>query len=778
MVWSDGEEASAEAAMLLSALESSTDCSKIVDLDGRLLFMNANGCRVMCLPSADLVVGQPWAVLWPEDSQAEVLQAVSQAAAGRSSRFQGDCPTASGEWKTWDVVVSPLRSSAGRVEAILATSRDITELVRVREEVSAQQRTMSRKSAALRAAGLLAKLGGWEIDFRTGQVFWSDEVWALLKGEPRDIQLEEAMTIYPERDREWIGALFEHARTTGERISFEAEVSCFDGSRSWARITGEPGYEEGVCTVLRGAAQDISDERRRILELARTERRLKLALELANLHVYEVDFVERTTVSEGAEDTFFEQPITYERMWRDPFWGVDERDREQARRLWAEAEAKGEALDAEYRVNRTDGQAVWAHSYAKLERDTDGRPIRLIGALQNITARKLAEQEITAARDAAQAASVAKTAFLANMSHEIRTPLNGILGMVQVMERDQLSQQQRERVQVIRQSGETLMAVLNDVLDISKIEAGRMELDEHEFRIGECVHAACRPFQELAAQKDLDLRITVSAAASGPWWGDGMRVRQIIANLVSNAVKFTSEGEVCVDADVDAGCLRVRIQDTGVGIPESRRAQLFQKFTQADSSTSRKFGGTGLGLAISRELAHLMGGDISVESHEGQGTRFTLCLPLRPSTGEALIVVNQGADAPLAVEDAGIRVLAAEDNPTNQLILRSLLEPLGLELLIVGDGRQAVEAFASSRFDVVLMDIQMPLMNGVDATKSIRAKEAELGSRPVPIIALSANVMDHQTQEYVAAGMTDVVAKPIDFSKLVASLEKALARSS
>jgi len=760
--------------MLLSALESSTDCAKILTLDGRLLFMNDEGCRLMDLPSFDAVAGRPWDQFWPEEVRSVVAEAVRAAAAGERRRFQGECPTAAGERKTWDVVVSPLKNAAGEVEAVLAMSRDITDLVQARREADALDRAISRKSAALRAAGLLAKLGGWEIDFRTGQVFWSDEVWTLLKGEPRDLRLGEAMTIYSEADREWIGALFEHARTTGERIRFEARVTCFDGSRTWARIIGEPELEDGVCTVLRGAAQDISDERRALDDLARTERRLKVALELANLHVYEVDYVNRTLISEGAEDTFFEQPITYERMWSDPFWAVDPRDRESSMHAWAHAEATGEPYRAEYRVNRSDGQVVWAHSAAALVRDAKGRPIRLVGALQNITARKQAEQEITAARDAAEAANRAKTAFLANMSHEIRTPLNGILGMVQVLERDQLSPLQCERVRVIRQSGETLMAVLNDVLDISKIEAGRMELDEHEFQLSDCVDAACRPFQEIAAQKDLALRVDISEAACGVWRGDGLRIRQIVANLVSNAVKFTAEGEVRVEADVVDGRLEVRISDTGIGIPADRLQQLFQKFTQADSSTSRKFGGTGLGLAISRELAVLMGGDLSAQSGEGGGSCFTLSLPLQRVEGAAFERVEAEAAPETLGCEAAIRVLAAEDNPTNQLILRSLLEPLGLDLLVVSDGAQAVEAARSASFDVILMDIQMPVMSGVEATRLIRQWEAENGARATPIIALSANVMEHQTHEYAAAGMTGFVPKPIEFGKLVSALEAAL----
>ena len=382
--------------------------------------------------------------------------------------------------------------------------------------------------------------------------------------------------------------------------------------------------------------------------------------------------------------------------------------------------------------------------------------------------------ELVRARDQADAANVAKSQFLANMSHEIRTPLNGILGMAQVMAREDLSRAQEDRLNVIRDSGQTLLAVLNDVLDISKIEAGRMEIDNHEFDLAEAMDAACAAFSSLAAQKDVDLRVDIDLEAQGVWWGDGVRLRQVIANLVSNAVKFTSDGDVVVDVAPCAFGLSFTVRDSGIGIPAERLSDLFQKFSQVDASTTRRFGGTGLGLAISRELVELMGGRMTVASEAGQGSIFTFDLPLE-KRGERRAPTRTPEAAPSEGEGPTARILAAEDNATNQLILKSLLEPMGVDLVVVGNGREAVEAFHTGDFDLILMDVQMPEMNGVEAALAIRALERDGALPAIPILALSANVMSHQVAEYLAAGMTGFVPKPIEAGKLFSAIEEALA---
>jgi CheY-like chemotaxis protein/anti-sigma regulatory factor (Ser/Thr protein kinase) len=277
----------------------------------------------------------------------------------------------------------------------------------------------------------------------------------------------------------------------------------------------------------------------------------------------------------------------------------------------------------------------------------------------------------------------------------------------------------------------------------------------------------------LAAQKDVRLHVEIEPEAHGVWFGDGGRLKQVIANLVSNAVKFTAEGEVVVEVSPAAFGLHFVVRDSGIGIPSERLGDLFQKFSQVDASTTRRFGGTGLGLAISRELVELMGGHMNVASEAGQGSTFTFDLPLE-KRAERRPPPRVAEDAPVEAETPTARILAAEDNPTNQLILKSLLEPFGVDLTVVGNGREAVDAFHSRGFDLILMDVQMPEMNGVEATIAIRQIEAADRLAAIPILALSANVMRHQVEEYLAAGMTGFVPKPIEAGKLFAAIEVAL----
>jgi signal transduction histidine kinase/AmiR/NasT family two-component response regulator len=394
---------------------------------------------------------------------------------------------------------------------------------------------------------------------------------------------------------------------------------------------------------------------------------------------------------------------------------------------------------------------------------------------RNRTAQRLRRVHAAArvARASAEAANAAKSQFVANMSHEIRTPLNGVLGMAQAMASDTLTGVQRERLDVIRQSGDILLAILNDVLDLSKIEAGKLELESVPFAIQDVARGAHATFTAISQRKGLSFDLKVEPEAVGLYRGDSTRVRQIIYNLVSNALKFTAEGEVRVSISSAAPGLEIAVRDTGVGIPPDRLPELFQKFEQADVSTTRQFGGTGLGLAICRELAQLMGGAITVESTLGEGSVFIVTLPLERLPDSALAETDRPA-ATSALPEASLRILAAEDNQVNQLVLKTLLHQAGLHPVLVDDGLAAVKAWEAQDWDLILMDMQMPLMDGLTATRRIRDAEASTGRRRTPIIALTANVMAHQIAGYAAAGMDLFVAKPIDAAQLFEAIGAAL----
>jgi signal transduction histidine kinase/CheY-like chemotaxis protein len=382
-----------------------------------------------------------------------------------------------------------------------------------------------------------------------------------------------------------------------------------------------------------------------------------------------------------------------------------------------------------------------------------------------------ARNEAEERENAAAAANRAKSHFLTTMSHELRTPLNGVLGMAQALTNDRLTDIQRERVKIISRSGESLLAVLNDLLDLSKIEASMLELEIVEFDLEHLVRGVVAAFRGEAHKKGLTFDFAINDAAVGAYQGDATRIKRILYNLSSNAVKFTQEGRITLAIDRDERDVIFRVTDTGIGIAADDLGHLFDDFFQVDPSLSRIHGGSGLGLAICRDLTRLMGGAITTESEPGQGATFTLRLPLQPV--EAIL---PAAEAPaLNQEEApDLRILAAEDNETNRQVLKTLLAQAEVTPTFAVDGGEAVAYWERQAWDVILMDIQMPGMDGVAATRAIRQREAETGRPRTPIVAVTANAMTHQLAEYTAAGIDDVVPKPIDITRLFAVLERVL----
>ncbi|MBW3559104.1 MAG: response regulator [Proteobacteria bacterium] len=391
---------------------------------------------------------------------------------------------------------------------------------------------------------------------------------------------------------------------------------------------------------------------------------------------------------------------------------------------------------------------------------------------RDVTERRAAETALRQAAETADRANTAKTEFLAAMSHEIRTPLNGVLGMAAALETTPLSDLQRRMLGVINESGQSLMTLLSDILDLSKVEAGHMEFEQTPFDLSASLQAVENLYEETARAKNLELRVSAEPEARGVYLGDPTRLRQVLQNLISNALKFTANGGVEVRASATTApggrVVRFEVTDTGVGVSEEARDRLFSKFMQADRSTSRKFGGTGLGLAICRELVTAMNGEIGVNSEEGRGSTFWFTLPLELAAGAE-------PEPEVVEEERPLRILAAEDNATNQFVLKAILGQAGLEAQFVENGRLAVEAVRAADYDLILMDLHMPEMDGLTATQTIRALGGSKGA--IPIVAVTAEAMPEQVRKCLAAGMDAHVAKPIRPDVLYGVIEEVLTRA-
>jgi len=412
--------------------------------------------------------------------------------------------------------------------------------------------------------------------------------------------------------------------------------------------------------------------------------------------------------------------------------------------------------------------------------------------VRDITERKKLEGEFISAVERAEEASQAKSLFLANMSHEIRTPLNAVLGYIQLVLHGDLPQKQRERLTVAEESAETLLAVINDVLDYSKIEAGKLEIKAEDFHLRGLLETLAREQEPLAMSKDLPINLSVDPAA--PQWlkGDPLRLRQILRNLVNNAVKYTCSGKI--DIDVAAfpdhgreGCpgdsggpgkvrLLFTVSDTGIGIPESEQATVFDSFTQVESGLSKRHAGTGLGLAICKKLSELMGGAMWFESEEGRGSAFHLAVSfeIADQCGKDDLPVR--TPLPGNEELGRLSILLVEDNLINQMFAVDLLESRGHRVTVAENGQKALEALRKEAFDVTLMDIQMPVMNGLEATRAIRAHDGSEFDPDAPIIGLSAFAMDQDRKRFLAAGMDGYITKPIDIEEFFEAVGRTLGK--
>lgn len=680
------------------------------------------------------------------DDARAVSAGIAAVLAGERTHFTIDYGCHSPSERRWFRAVVTPRSFAARDGAIVA-HLDVTHEKELQDEFRDAQRRLNEIYR-------IADIGDFEYFAKDDRSRLSPpllRIWGLPPDAKGD-RAEFFSAVHP-ADRARLQAIFDDYSWTEAQSDFR--IVRPDGEIRFISATATREFgPDGTPVRMFGIDQDIT-KRRQAEE--RLDRLFEASIDVLTIISFK-GYFKRVNPAFVKMLGFSEEELSA-RPCID-FVHEDDRERTMAG-VMAQVYA-GEKTRIDNRYICKDGSIVWL----SWTMSPSGRDI--LGVARDVTAERAAEEELRRAKDAAEAASRAKSEFLATMSHEIRTPLNGVIGMADLLRTTPLSPEQRERVETIHDSGRVLLAVLNDILDLSRIEAGKLELEHRPFDLGRAIRSVTDLWSSAASAKALSFSCEVAKGVPQRVEGDEVRVCQILGNLLSNAVKFTSKGDIAlrISRDLASSMVVCEVADTGDGIAADVLPKLFEKFSQGDASVTRRHGGTGLGLAISRQLAELMGGSIAVTSTAGSGTTFRVMLALPP-------VAQAPASQPVqetASNTGGLNVLVAEDNAVNRKLVGLMLASLGHACVFAEDGEQAVACAKDGQFDVILMDVQMPVLDGIGAANRIRNLDTKVAS--IPIIAVTANAMSGDREKYLAAGLDGYVSKPISIANLSDALEK------
>lgn len=616
----------------------------------------------------------------------------------------------------------------------------------------------------------MSRVGHWSIDIASGSLFWSHEVYRIHGLDPKTHRpcLDEAINYYAPEDRARVSECVDLALAAKQGWQFEADLITATGGRVRVRAVGECLLDsDGEVNTIFGVFKDITEDDALLREVQEQKALYQLLADNSSdvIARYDAGGVFEY-LSPAVEPLLGYSPA--ELLGRRTFEIIDPSQHALVENAFREGLRKGGPFTVSYQARRKDGTAVWLEARPTPAFDSNGALTGFVDSVRDVTERIERETELAAARLAAETAARTKADFLSNMSHEIRTPLNAVLGFTDLLSATVTTDEERRYADRISSAGKSLLHVVNDILDFSKIEAGRMTIENRPYSPSDIAAEVIDLIPAAYPSCSVDLTLDVDPAVASHYFGDEVRFKQILLNVIGNAVKFTRRGVVRVDIAAAKKTLRVRVEDTGPGIPADRLDALFDGFSQADQSISRNFGGSGLGLSISRSLARLMGGDLTLDSTLGQGTTVTLVLP-------AIKAKRAEQDATSKVIEnrtTGLVVMVVDDVEANRELLELQLGRAGHAVRLFESGQAALDALAldGEAFDIILMDVQMPRMDGLEATRRIRRMDGPAAS--VPVVALTANVLPEQIAACREAGMDDHIGKPVDIDALLALLAK------
>ena len=765
--------------------DHSNDMIVRIGLDGVRRYVSPASHALLGYSPEEMVGGRPVASIHVED-RARALEVCSSLLLGNENPI---CSYRQqhrdGRWIWLEASYRLIRDAAGEPFEFVASVRDVSRRHAIESEAAETLARLQDSQRLSNMAASLAGIGHWRVDLIRGEISWSDEVYAIFGvGREHVPTMENAIDSHHPDDRDRIQATIATAMEQGTAYAYTATLIMSDGSYKRIRVQGQPERVAGDQTIgIIGVIQDISEQVAAQEALRRSELQYRLLADNAT------DVVLRTG-DDGS--IIYISPSCVELSGLTPdelvgrpsaeFIHPDDYETVHAAHI-AIITGRVPAATVEYRLRHSDGSWRWLESHMKPWRAPEDDSGGVISAIRDIRKRKALEVELVAARDAAEGAAHSKSAFLANMSHEIRTPMNGVLGFTELVLSGDLDPQQRSHVELIAESGRSMMRLLNDILDMSKIEAGMMSVSHEPVDLRHIIRRCTDLMTPVARAKNLEISSKIDPVVPARLVGDPLRLRQVLLNLIGNAVKFTAIGTVAVRARVTNDRLTIEVADTGIGISEARIDSIFQQFTQADDTIARVYGGSGLGLTISDQLARLMGGAIAVQSTEGAGTTFTLTLPLVEAAPLPIGTPTESGEIAALGQECRPYVLIAEDHDINQTLILAMAKRAGLDAQIACDGAEAVamvEAAARARpFDLVLMDMQMPNVDGLEATRRIRAAGHSVDR--LPIVALTANAYAEDIEACLAAGMQGHLAKPVrvrDLTDTVARFVHAKARAS